>query len=112
MIHRGLRAGVPQLRCDVNEITTTRQERGSVCVPRIVQDVAGYLRLLHRQIEALPQSGIVERSSRWIREYQLYPAAFASIYLSSRRPLEHPQTHAVPQRRADIDTASQPGFCW
>ena len=46
MIHRGLWAGVPQLRCDVNEIAATRQERGSVAVPRIVKDVAGYPRFL------------------------------------------------------------------
>jgi hypothetical protein len=47
----GLRAGVPELRCDINEIAATRQERGSVTVPRIVKDVAGYRGLVHRQID-------------------------------------------------------------
>jgi hypothetical protein len=62
VIDRGLRTGVPQLRCDVNEVSATRQERGSVCVSRIIKDVAGNPSLPHRQIEALSQSGIVERS--------------------------------------------------
>ena len=53
MIHRCLWAGVPELRCDVNEIAATRQQRGSIGVPRIVKYVPGYLRLLHRQIEPL-----------------------------------------------------------
>ena len=53
---------MPQLRCDVNEVSATRQERGSVSVSRIVKDVAGNPRLAHGQIETLSQSGIVKRS--------------------------------------------------
>ena len=62
MIHRRLRTRMPQLRCDVNEVSATRQERGSVSVSRIVKDVAGNPRLAHGQIETLSQSGIVKRS--------------------------------------------------
>ena len=46
MVHRGLGAGVPHLRGDVNEVAAPRQERGGVSVPRIVKDVTGYCLLV------------------------------------------------------------------